>query len=78
MNKSGSDKGWIGIQWNAHDKLYWIDGSPAYRSNFTYTNWDSKQPDNYKNKVGCGEIYLGYGKWNDGVCLLRLMLSSAR
>ena len=37
-----------------------------------------KQPDNYENKVGCGEIYLGYGKWNDGVCLLRLMLSSAR
>ena len=61
MNKSGSDRGWIGIQWNAHDnKLYWIDSSPAYRSNFTYTNWHSKQPDNYENKEGCGEIYLGY------------------
>ncbi|XP_044163925.1 C-type Lectin CRL-like [Acropora millepora] len=83
MNKSGSDRGWIGMKRNAHDKkLYWIDGSPASRSNFTYTNWHRKEPDNYENKEGCGEIDLGYGKWNDRVCssrrLLRLILSSAR
>ena len=69
MNKSGSDRGWIGIQRNAHDnKLYWTDGSPAYRSNFTYTNWHRKQPDNHRNNEGCGEICLSDGKWNDRDC----------
>ncbi|XP_015775332.1 PREDICTED: CD209 antigen-like protein A [Acropora digitifera] len=68
MYKSGSDRGWIGIQRNAHDNLYWIDGSPAYGPNLTYTNWHSLQPDNYGNNEGCGEIYLSDGKWNDRVC----------
>ena len=57
MNKSSSDRGWIGMERNAHDKkLYWIDGSPAYPFKFTYTNWHSRQPDHHQNKEGCGEI----------------------
>ena len=69
MAKSGSDRGWIGIERNTHDKkLYWIDGSPAYRSKFTYTNWRNNQPDNHLNKENCGEIYLGYQQWNDRDC----------
>ena len=39
-----------------------------YRSNLTYTNWHSRQPDNHQNKEACGEIYLGYAKWNGRVC----------
>lgn len=64
MKESGSDRVWIGIQRNTQDKkLYWIDSSPAYRSNFTYTNWYHNQPDNHQNQENCGRIYLD-AQWN--------------
>ena len=45
--------------------MYWIDDSPAYRSNFTYTNW--YQPNNHQKQGNCGQIYLD-ALWNDRPC----------
>ncbi|XP_067048419.1 versican core protein-like [Acropora muricata] len=72
LRKSGSDRGWIGIERNTRDKnLYWVDGSPAYRSNNTYTNWGDHQPNNHENKQDCGEMATKENKWNDRRCSLK-------
>ncbi|XP_015765150.1 PREDICTED: versican core protein-like isoform X1 [Acropora digitifera] len=72
LRKSGSDRGWIGIERNTRDKnLYWVDGSPAYRSNNTYTNWGDHQPNNRENQQDCGEMVTKENKWNDRRCSLK-------
>ncbi|XP_029202712.2 brevican core protein-like [Acropora millepora] len=68
---SGSGITWIGMERNTIDKkLYWIDGSPATRSNDYYTNWHHGNPGNTEN---CGEMFMTGGigvdkKWNDRPC----------
>ena len=72
LRKSGSDRGWIGIERNTRDNnLYWVDGSPAYRSNNTYTNWGDHQPNNRENQQDCGEMATKESKWNDRRCSLK-------
>ena len=72
MTKNGgSGITWIGIERNTSDKkFYWIDGSPATRSNHYYTNWHHANPGNTEN---CGEMFMSGGntavqKWNDRPC----------
>ncbi|XP_015765147.1 PREDICTED: versican core protein-like isoform X3 [Acropora digitifera] len=72
MTKNGgSGITWIGIERNTSDKrFYWIDGSPATRSNDYYTNWHRDNPGNTEN---CGEMFMigdntVVQKWNDRPC----------
>ena len=69
MKKNNIDRLWIGMERKTHDnKFYWIDGSPAYRSNFTYTNWNKNEPNNQGNQENCGEVLTSIKKWNDVSC----------
>lgn len=57
-----SDRTWIGLRrktWN-----YWSDQSPV-----TFTNWNSKQPDNYGDTMeSCAVVNATTGTWWDVNC----------
>ena len=67
----GSGITWIGMERNTSDKkFYWIDGSPATKSNDYYTNWYPNAPGKTEN---CGEMFMSVSnadvqKWNDRPC----------
>jgi hypothetical protein len=61
---SGYTNIWIGYNDIKSEGVFvWEDGSETS----SYTNWDTKQPDNWQNNEDCGQIWSG-GKWNDNVC----------
>ncbi|KAI6661354.1 hypothetical protein LOD99_10021 [Oopsacas minuta] len=60
---TGSTSCWIGLHdRNNEDTFVWADGS-----NSTFRNWDSGQPDDYRDNEDCAYPW-GRPEWNDGRC----------
>ena len=56
---------WIGLGRDPRDKSRWIwvDGTRVI-----YSHWHQGEPNNIGGNEGCGMMYHGTGKWNDGRC----------
>ena len=60
----GSPYHWLGGSDTLHEGVFrWSHSGRA----FTYTNWHTRQPDNYKNQEDCILTWTDL-KWNDGGC----------
>ncbi|KAK3510473.1 hypothetical protein QTP70_008668 [Hemibagrus guttatus] len=69
LMKENEKKAWIGLQREGPGKWQWsLADQTFYRDGDTYTNWDSRQPDNYEGKEYCVEFYKNSKSWNDNKC----------
>ena len=57
---------WIGINDITNEGVFTYDSDGK---NISWTNWDSGEPNNYKDKEDCTQIrWKNSGKWNDVRC----------
>ena len=58
---------WIGLERNAENEFYWIDGTPLSGH---YSNWANREPNNNNEKCGLfwGTTASQPNKWNDAFC----------
>lgn len=67
--RSAADAGGLGEFWlggtdgQSEGSWLWLDGSPI-----SYTNWNSREPNNVGGAEDCMAMDAGNGKWNDAGC----------
>ena len=60
---------WIGGQRTGQRTFNWTDGT-----NFNYTNWSKREPNNHGGQENCVMFHLGPGQpWNDAPCKFSLI-----
>ena len=62
--KHGREHFWIGLNdKRIEGKFEWSDGSPT-----TYTDWNWREPNNWRGNEDCAELSGHRNKWNDMAC----------
>ena len=68
QSSSFSDSFWVGGTDLVKENLWMWATSQRRITSSRFSDWERNQPDNYRGKEHCMEIYIKTDKWNDRAC----------